>query len=108
MPVRELSANWMETRSTLQRYAQTLTAFPRAAADPDPRWSHVSMDPTPSGFASAATPLADGTALESEIDLVSHLIAVTAGNVVGGAGLVGGMYWFIYLRPRAGGKGGEE
>ena len=27
-----------------------------------------------------------------------NLIPVTLGNVVGGAGLVGGMYWFIYLR----------
>ena len=28
------------------------------------------------------------------------LIPVTIGNVIGGGGLVGGMYWFIYLRPR--------
>jgi formate/nitrite transporter len=30
-----------------------------------------------------------------------NLIPVTLGNVVGGAGLVGGMYWFIYLRQSA-------
>jgi formate/nitrite transporter len=30
-----------------------------------------------------------------------NLIPVTLGNVVGGAGLVGGMYWFIYLRKGA-------
>ena len=30
-----------------------------------------------------------------------NLIPVTLGNIVGGAGLVGGMYWFIYLRPGA-------
>jgi len=29
-----------------------------------------------------------------------NLAAVTAGNFVGGALLVGAMYWFIYLRPR--------
>lgn len=79
MLVRELTTNWMETRSTLQRYAQTLTAFPRAAAEADPRWSHVAMDPTPNGFAATPTPLADGATLASEIDLVSHAIAVTAG-----------------------------
>jgi formate/nitrite transporter len=28
------------------------------------------------------------------------LIPVTIGNIVGGAGLVGGVYWFIYLRKR--------
>lgn len=32
-----------------------------------------------------------------------NLIPVTLGNIVGGAGLVGGMYWFIYLR-----RGGRE
>ena len=30
-----------------------------------------------------------------------NLIPVTLGNIVGGAGLVGGMYWFIYLRHGA-------
>ena len=28
------------------------------------------------------------------------LIPVTIGNIIGGGGLVGGVYWFIYLRPR--------
>ena len=32
----------------------------------------------------------------------SSLVPVTIGNIVGGAGLVGGAYWFIYLRPRRG------
>ena len=26
--------------------------------------------------------------------------AVTIGNVIGGTVLVGGVYWFVYLRPR--------
>jgi formate/nitrite transporter FocA (FNT family) len=30
-----------------------------------------------------------------------NLLPVTIGNVVGGALLVGGVYWFVYLRPRA-------
>ena len=29
---------------------------------------------------------------------VRNLVPVTLGNVVGGSLLVGGMYWFIYLR----------
>jgi formate transporter len=29
------------------------------------------------------------------------LIPVTAGNIIGGGGLVGAVYWFIYLRPAA-------
>lgn len=32
--------------------------------------------------------------------LVRSLLPVTIGNLIGGAGLVGGVYWFVYLRPR--------
>jgi formate transporter len=31
---------------------------------------------------------------------LASLIPVTLGNIVGGGALVGGVYWFIYLRPR--------
>jgi formate transporter len=31
---------------------------------------------------------------------VWSLVPVTIGNVIGGGALVGGVYWFIYLRPR--------
>ena len=34
--------------------------------------------------------------------IVRNLLPVTLGNVIGGAALVGGVYWFVYLRPRAG------
>jgi formate/nitrite transporter len=34
--------------------------------------------------------------------LARNLLPVTLGNVLGGAVLVGGVYWFVYLRPRAG------
>jgi formate/nitrite transporter FocA (FNT family) len=33
--------------------------------------------------------------------LLSHnLLPVTIGNVIGGAVLVGLVYWFVYLRPQ--------
>ncbi len=32
--------------------------------------------------------------------LARNLLPVTLGNVIGGALLVGGVYWFVYLRPR--------
>ncbi len=32
--------------------------------------------------------------------LVNNLIPVTIGNIIGGAGMVGLVYWFIYLRPK--------
>lgn len=47
------------------------------------------------------------TPLESPVDgltwtafLVHNLLPVTIGNVIGGALLVGGVYWFVYLRER--------
>ncbi len=32
--------------------------------------------------------------------LVNNLIPVTIGNIIGGAGMVGAVYWLIYLRPK--------
>jgi formate transporter len=32
--------------------------------------------------------------------LLSNLLPVTLGNIIGGAGIVGMAYWFIFLRPR--------
>jgi len=34
--------------------------------------------------------------------LITNISAATLGNIVGGAGLVGLVYWFVYLRPRQG------
>ena len=31
---------------------------------------------------------------------VNNLIPVTIGNIIGGAIMVGAVYWFIYLRPQ--------
>jgi formate/nitrite transporter FocA (FNT family) len=31
---------------------------------------------------------------------LNNLLPVTLGNIVGGAAMVGGVYWFIYLRGR--------
>jgi formate/nitrite transporter len=42
--------------------------------------------------------LADGLTWPSF--LWRNLIPVTIGNVIGGAGLVGAVYWFVYLRAR--------
>ena len=33
---------------------------------------------------------------------VNNLIPVTAGNIIGGAGLVGLVYWFAYQRGKKG------
>jgi formate transporter FocA len=33
--------------------------------------------------------------------LVNNLLPVTIGNIIGGAVMVGAVYWFVYLRPKA-------
>jgi formate/nitrite transporter len=40
-------------------------------------------------------------ALTWDLFLRRNLLPVTIGNVIGGAGLVGLVYWFVYLRPRS-------
>ena len=32
--------------------------------------------------------------------ILKNLVPVTIGNVIGGAVMVGAVYWFIYLRPK--------
>jgi formate transporter len=44
---------------------------------------------------------ADYAALTWGNFIVNNLVPVTLGNLIGGAGLVGAVYWFVYLRPRA-------
>lgn len=37
--------------------------------------------------------------------LLANLLPVTLGNIIGGAVMVGMVYWFVYLRPREGERG---
>jgi formate/nitrite transporter len=50
-------------------------------------------------LATADAPAADGLSWGGF--LLDNLLPVTIGNVLGGALLVGAVYWFVYLRPRA-------
>ena len=43
----------------------------------------------------------DGATLAWSRFLVDNLLPVTLGNVIGGTVLVGGVYWFVYLRGRS-------
>ena len=84
MQMPSLPSSWEPTRLTLQKYARAITAVPRAGAVPDKRWRHVSLHPVQDAeitvFASARTPLADGTELVSVLDIDRHVITVTAGS----------------------------
>ena len=52
-----------------------------------------------SAAAAGSTTFADTLTMSG---LVSNLVPVTLGNVVGGTLMVAGVYWFVYLRPRGG------
>jgi len=53
-------------------------------------------------FAAAVAPTASRSALSWSAFLGHNLLPVTIGNVIGGAFLVGLVYWFVYLRPEVG------
>jgi formate transporter len=51
-------------------------------------------------FISAQQGLPDLSSLTWTDFLWANLVPVTLGNVIGGALMVGAVYWFVYLRPR--------
>ncbi len=53
-------------------------------------------------WASLSTAAASYPDLTWERFLIHNLLPVTIGNVIGGAVLVGAVYWAVYLRPRRG------
>jgi hypothetical protein len=77
MAIEQLPQAWEGTRATLQKYAQAMTALPRAGIPMDARWVHVSMALDATGLLSFAVPLHDGTELVSKIDLVDHQIVIS-------------------------------
>lgn len=51
-------------------------------------WSQIAISP-------------DDLTILTWTGFLRHLVPVTLGNLIGGAVLVGGVYWFVYLRPIA-------
>jgi formate transporter len=43
----------------------------------------------------------DWSSLTLSATVVNNLLPVTIGNIIGGAGMVGLVYWFVYLRKRS-------
>ncbi len=56
---------------------------------PSTFWAEIGRDP------------ADYTTLTWNAFLLDNLLPVSMGNVIGGAVMVGAVYWFVYLRKRA-------
>jgi formate/nitrite transporter len=54
----------------------------------------------PSFWSAIGKTVADYAALTWGAFLLKNLVPVTIGNVIGGAGFVGLVYWFVYLRPQ--------
>ena len=52
-----------------------------------------------SGFAAGARDAPDLSHLTWSRFLARNLLPVTIGNIIGGALMVGAVYWFVYLRP---------
>ncbi len=58
---------------------------------PDALWTQIAFPP-------------DALASITVTGLISNLVPVTIGNLIGGGILVGGVYWFVYLRVNHGRK----
>jgi formate/nitrite transporter len=52
------------------------------------------------GFVAGLDPEPDLSQLTWQSFFADNLLPVTIGNIVGGALMVGAVYWFVYLRPR--------
>lgn len=74
--------------SIANMYFVPLALLIRATA-PDSFWAQVHKT------------AADFPTLTTSAFLVNNLLPVTLGNLIGGAGLVGAVYWFVYLRGRS-------
>jgi formate/nitrite transporter len=74
--------------SVANMYTLPVGLFIKAGA-PDSFWSAIGQGP------------ADYPGLTWEGFLVNNLLPVTLGNILGGSGLVGAVYWFVYLRKPA-------
>jgi formate/nitrite transporter len=56
------------------------------------------------GFVASLDPQPDLSGLTVQSFLVDNLLPVTIGNILGGAVMVGAVYWLVYLRPRRTGE----
>ena len=55
---------------------------------------------TDDAFVASLDPQPDLSGLTWESFFVDNLLPVTIGNIIGGAVMVGAVYWLVYLRPR--------
>lgn len=87
-PISAFAAAGFE-HSVANMYFIPMGLFIRAGAGPE-FWAAIGKNP------------ADYPAVTWYNFLVTNLLPVTIGNIVGGAVMVGLVYWFVYLRPKRG------
>ena len=68
--------NWEPTRQTLQWYSRSVTAIPRAHAEPHPKWWHTSLKVVPDGLITEKVTLPDGGNLWLKMDLRRHRVII--------------------------------
>ncbi len=75
-PLPPIPENVEATRATLHAYALAIGAIARVHAIPHPRWWHVSLNLTASGFVTDTMSLPGGGVFQVRMDLRSHDIVV--------------------------------
>ena len=75
-----LPDDFESTRATLHAYAHAVEVIPRAHAEPDSKWWHVSLKVTDRGLETDTMRLPDGGTLILRMDLETHDVVVEAGE----------------------------
>ena len=68
---------WQPTRDTLQLYAKAVGVVPRAHAEFDPKWWHISLKVIPDGLVTDDMALSDGGAFNIKMDLTRHMVILS-------------------------------
>lgn len=68
---------WESTRETLHWYARAVGVIPRAHADPQPNWWHISLKIQPDGLVTEPVALPDGHTLYLTLNLRQHQVILT-------------------------------
>ena len=68
---------WQPTRDTLQFYAKAVGVVPRAHAEFDPKWWHISLKVVPEGLVSDDMRLSDVGTFNLKMDLTRHLVILS-------------------------------
>jgi hypothetical protein len=93
-------AVWLTYAPTRRRTRSLRSSRRSRPSSPSASSTLIKLDDT---WLHATAGLPDTDGLTWSAFVFDNLIPVTIGNVIGGGLMVGVVYWFVYLRPRAGG-----